>query len=90
MAYQTFGSATSLNIKSTNNETYDEVLHKINVSLHRELSDCFTKLHLSDEHEPELLKSIATLECAIDIIDSANTLEEQQTVYNILKSFKFS
>ena len=62
---------------------------RIESSLHRELSDCYLKLNAQTEQPPiSLLESIAQIQCAIDIIHSADTPEQRKHVYSILKEIK--
>lgn len=66
-------------------------LSKIKARLGCELSACFMELtNASEVEEHGILEEIAKIQCALDIITSANTSEGLHQVYTVLKEFQTS
>ena len=65
-----------------------EALRSIEAVLFEELSEMYLVLHQQTEQDLELLKNIAQLQCALDIVQSAKTHEEKAEVYDILQHMK--
>ena len=63
-----------------NGDNLTDAFHRMECALQQELSDCYSKLRAQD-NQPSipLLESIAQIQCAIDIIHSADSPEERLT-----------
>ncbi|NNJ72691.1 MAG: hypothetical protein HKP09_05870 [Enterobacterales bacterium] len=65
-----------------------EALKSIEAVLFEELSEMYLVLHQQTEKDLELLKNVAELQCALDIVQSAKTRDEKAEVYDILQHMK--
>jgi hypothetical protein len=78
--------ATDIN---PNEDSLSDTFGRIESLLQSELSDCYELLNTQTERPSiSLLESIAQIHCAIDIIHSADTPEQRNHVYSILKEIK--
>jgi len=74
---------------STSELHIGEALKVMELELFCELNDCYFELdNKPQEIDSGLLREIAEIQCALDIVQSAKSVDEQLTVYNILKNIE--
>ncbi len=66
-----------------------ESIKALEYAIHAELSECILRVrHGKDQEDCALYRTIAELQCALDIVQSAKTKEETRRVYEILKCLR--
>ena len=85
-----FSTHSSNYLNSEVSRQIAEKLKSMEAVLFEKLSDSHLKIEQQAEFDIESLRTVAQLQCALDIVQSAKTAEEKATVYDILKQLKKS
>lgn len=83
-----FASHTNYNLESRTASEISERLKSMEVQLFEELSNSYLELHQQADYDIDSLRNVAQIQCALDIVQSAKTTQEQATVYDILQQLK--
>ena len=75
--------------RASDDDNLSKAFHSLETALNHELASCFKTLNSCNEQPPmSLLESIAQIQCALDIVQSADTPEDRLHIYSILKEFR--
>lgn len=63
-----------------------ESVQALEYAIFNELHECLLEIKNSSKADPHLNRITAELQCALDIVQSARTIDERKKVYDILMS----
>lgn len=63
-----------------------ESVQALEYAIFNELHDCLLEIENSSKTDPHLNRITAELQCALDIVQGAKTIDERKKVYDILMS----
>ena len=63
-----------------------ESVQALEYAIFNELHECLSEIESSNKTDPDLNRITAELQCALDIVQSARTIDERKKVYDILMS----
>ena len=61
-----------------------ESVQALEYAIFNELHECLSEIENSSKTDPQLNRITAELQCALDIVKNAQTIEERKKVYDIL------
>ena len=63
-----------------------ESVQALEYAIYNELHECLLEIENNTKTDPQLNRITAELQCALDIVQSAQTIDERKKVYDILMS----